>query len=175
MGEGKGAVRQMIHPGDTAPAVPVKLIDAEGVHDVSSADVLGTGRVVIFTVPGAFTPTCHSSHLPGYLAAAAKLKAAGVDRIVCATVNDHHVVKAWAEQTDSLGRIDFIADGNAALARAMGLDKDMTPGQMGTRFVRAAAVFENGIARQVFVEDKAGQVTVSGAAAILMALSAPVM
>ena len=108
----------MIKAGDTIPSVPVKLVDANGVTDTTSTAVLGTGRVVFFAVPGAFTPTCHVNHLPGFIANADKLHAAGVDRIVCAAANDHHVVKAWAEATGALGKIDFIADGNAALAKA---------------------------------------------------------
>ena len=81
-----------IQPGQPIASVPVKHVTESGVEDATSADILGTGTVVSFTVPGAFTPTCHLNHLPGYLAAADQLKAAGVDKIVCGTVNDHHVV-----------------------------------------------------------------------------------
>jgi peroxiredoxin len=161
----------MISSGDSIPSIPVKLVSADGVADADSRDALGTGRVVFFSVPGAFTPTCHVNHLPGFAANAAKLKAAGVDRIVCASANDHHVMKAWAEASNALDDITFLADGNAALAKALGLDKDFSGGGMGTRFARTAMIIENGTVKSVFVEDAPG-VSGSGAPAILMALEA---
>ncbi|MCS6761512.1 MAG: redoxin family protein [Candidatus Devosia symbiotica] len=100
-----------------------------------------------------------------------KLKAAGVDRIVCAFVNDHHVINAWAEATNALGLVDFIADGNAALADALSLARDFTGAGMGKRFARAAILIRNGAVETVFVEDAPG-VNASGAPAILMALEA---
>ena len=102
---------------------------------------------------------------------AAKLRAAGVDRIVCASTNDHHVVKAWAEASQALDDITFLADGNGLLARALGLDKDMSGAGMGTRFARAALIIRDGVVDAVFVEDAPG-VTTTGAPAILMALEA---
>lgn len=157
----------MISKGDSVPAVPVFLVNKAGATEADTATVLGQGRIVLFTVPGAFTPTCHNNHLPGYVAAADRMKALGVDRIVCTTVNDRHVVRAWAESTDALGRIEFIADGNAAFTRALGFDKDMSRSGMGTRAFRAAIVMNDGIVEDVFTEDKPGQVTSSGAPAIL--------
>jgi len=161
----------MIKSGDTIPSVPVKLVDGNGVTDTTSDAVLGKGRVVFFAVPGAFTPTCHVNHLPGFIANADKLHAAGVDRIVCAAVNDHHVLKAWAEASGALGKIDFLADGNAALAKALGLDKDYSGSGMGTRYARSAMVITDGVVDAVYIEDAPG-VTASGAPAILMALEA---
>ncbi|MBU1336821.1 MAG: redoxin family protein [Devosia sp.] len=161
----------MIDRGSPVPSVGVKLVTADGATDTTSDAILGTGLVVLFTVPGAFTPTCHVNHLPGFVANAAKLKAAGIDRIVCATVNDHHVVKAWGEVTGALGTVDFIADGNAELAEALGLMKDSTAFGMGMRFVRSALLIRDGVVDAVFVEDAPG-VNASGAPAILMALEA---
>jgi len=158
----------MIQPGDKLPSVPVKLVDNEGVKDVTTLDVLGRGRVVLFGVPGAFTPTCDTAHLPGFVANASKMRAAGIERIVCATVNDHHVVKAWAERSEALGRVDFIADASAAFAEALGLAKD-SPNLGGRRFARFAMILNNGVVEKLFVQDVAG-VTVSGAPAILLAL-----
>src|SRR5690606_25436531 len=137
-GRRHGAHPFMIDRGSPVPSVQVKLIGAEGATDTTSDAVLGTGLVVFFAVPGAFTPTCHVNHLPGFVANEAKLRAAGVDRIVCAAANDHHVMKAWAEASGALGRIDFIADGNAALADALGLARDMSGSGMGKRFARSA-------------------------------------
>ena len=158
----------MIQTGETLPSVPVKLIDAAGVSDANTLDILGQGRVVLFGVPGAFTPTCDTAHLPGFVATADRIKAAGISRIVCATINDHHVVKAWAERSDALGKIDFIADQTGEFAEAMGLAKDF-PGLGGRRFVRFAMIVRDGIVEKLFVQDVAG-VTVSGAPAILLAL-----
>jgi peroxiredoxin len=159
-----------IAAGDRIPSVPVKLVTADGVTDITSDAVLGQGRVVFFTVPGAFTPTCHVNHLPGFLANADKLKAAGADRIVCAATNDHHVMKAWAVASEALGRIDFMADGNALLAKALGLDNDMSGSGMGVRNQRAALLLDNGVVTSVFAEDRPGEVTGSGAGAVLLAL-----
>lgn len=159
----------MIQAGDKIPSVPVKLVGADGVSDATSDAVLGTGRVVLFGVPGAFTPTCDTSHLPGFVANAKKFADLKVDRIVCATANDHHVTKAWAERSNALGTVDFIADAHAKLAEATGLAKDFA--DLGKRYVRFAAVIEDGIIKNLFVQDVAG-VTVSGAPAVLMALQA---
>ena len=158
----------MIEAGQRIPATPVKLVTKDGTSDTTADAVLGTGHVVFFTVPGAFTPTCHVNHLPGFLANAGKLKAAGVTRIVCGSTNDHHVMKAWAEAADALGTIDFIADPHAELAKAMGLSRDM---DIGLRFRRSAMLVRDGIVEDVFVEEAPG-VTATGAPAILMALQA---
>jgi glutaredoxin/glutathione-dependent peroxiredoxin len=157
----------MIQTGDKLPSVPVKLVDNEGVKDLTTLDVLGKGRVVLFGLPGAFTPTCDTSHLPGFIANAGKLKAAVVTRIVCAAPNDHHVVKAMAERSEALGAIDFIADPRAEFADALGLSKDTA--DLGHRYARFAMIIRDGVVDQLFVQDVAG-VTVSGAPAILLAL-----
>jgi peroxiredoxin len=157
----------MIQAGDTLPSVPVRLVDANGVTETESAEILGHGRIVLFGVPGAFTPTCDTSHLPGFVGAADRIKAAGIDRIVCATVNDHHVTKLWAERSGALGKIDFIADAHGRLAEALGLAKDFS--DLGRRFARFAMIAKDGVVQQVYVQDAKG-VTVSGAPAILLAL-----
>lgn len=159
----------MIDAGDEVPSEPVRLIGAEGTTETTSDVALAGKRVVFFTVPGAFTPTCHVNHLPGFIANANKLKAAGVDRIVCGAANDHHVVKTWGEATQALGTIEFIADPHLKLARAMGLDKEF--GDLGQRYRRSAMIIEDGVVRAVFIEDKPG-VNATGAPAILMALEA---
>src|SRR5690606_29395159 len=100
-----------------------------------------------------------------------KLRAAGVDRIVCVSVNDHHVMKAWAEASGALDDVAFLADGNGDLAKATGLDKDFSGAGMGHRFARAALIIRNGIVDRVFVEEGPG-VNTSGAPAVLMALEA---
>ena len=159
----------MIQAGDTIPSVAIKVIDTSGARDATSDEILAHGRVVFFGVPGAFTPTCDTNHLPGFVSTAAKIRALGADRIVCGAVNDHHVVKAWAERSEALGKVDFIADAHAALAEALGLTKQF--GDLGKRYVRFAMIIENGTVAQLFVQDVSG-VTVSGAPAILLALEA---
>jgi len=159
----------MISPGDMIPAIPVKLVTAEGVTDTTAAAALGTGLVVLFGVPGAFTPTCDTSHLPGFVANAQKFRSHGVSRIVCATVNDHHTVKAWAERSEALGKVDFLADPHASLCTSMGLGKHFA--DLGTRYQRFAMIIREGKVVQLFVQDVAG-VTVSGAPAVLLALEA---
>ncbi|MDB5538737.1 MAG: peroxiredoxin [Devosia sp.] len=156
-----------IQRGDRIPSVPIKLVGTGDTVDTTSDAVLGTGRVVFFAVPGAFTPTCDTSHLPGFVANIAKFRALGVDKIVCGAVNDHHVTKAWAERSEALGKVEFISDAHGNLAEALGLVKQF--GDLGKRFARFAMIIENGVVRDLFVQDVAG-VTVSGAPAILMAL-----
>lgn len=159
----------MIQRGDKVPNAGIKLVTAEGINDATSGEIFGQGVVVMFSVPGAFTPTCHVNHLPSFLINAGKLRAAGVDRIVCVSVNDHHVMKAWAEASSALNDIDFIADGNAELAKALGLDKDFSGSGMGIRYRRAAMIIRDGVVADIFVEEGPG-INASGAPAILMAL-----
>jgi peroxiredoxin len=155
--------------GETIPSVPIKLVGAGDTVDTTADAVLGQGLVVFFGVPGAFTPTCDTSHLPGFVSNTRKFEALGVTRIVCGTVNDHHVTKAWAERSEAIGKIEFIADGEGKLADALGLSKQMTG--MGKRFSRFAMIIRDGVVQDLFIQDVSG-VTVSGAPAVLMALQA---
>ena len=160
----------MIAAGEVIPSVSIKLVEESGSSDVDSRELLSDGRIVFFTVPGAFTPTCHNNHLPGYVELADAIRAKGVSRILCATVNDHHVTRAWAKASEAFGKVDFVADGNAELCKAMGLDRDMSAGGMGTRYIRAAIVIDNGKIEAVYAEAAPGEVTSSGAPAVLAAL-----
>jgi peroxiredoxin len=157
----------MIQSGDKIPSVPIKLVTADGTTDTTADVALGDGLVVLFGVPGAFTPTCDTSHLPGFVANGRKFADLGVKHVICGTVNDHHVTRAWGERSEAFGTVDFIADSHAALADAMGLSKQM--GDLGKRFCRFAMIIDDGIVKEIYVQDVAG-VTVSGAPAILMAL-----
>lgn len=161
----------MIRPGERLPSVQVRRISADGMEQVDFCQWLGEGKTIFFSVPGAFTPTCHNDHLPGFVSRAANLKAAGIDRLVCATVNDHHVVKAWAESRSALTAMDFIADFDGALAKGLGLAKDMSQGGLGWRFMRAALIIEDGTVQELFVDDKPGQMTNTSASAILSLLA----
>jgi peroxiredoxin len=108
--------------------------------------------VVLFSVPGAFTPTCHKKHLPGYLAQYDALKAKGVSTIACLAVNDEHVVRAWAAANDVGDRILMLADGNGDFAKALGLDTDLSKFGLGTRARRASMVVENGVVKSLNLE-----------------------
>ena len=160
----------MIAKGEDIPSVSIKLVEETGSKDVDASALLSEGRIVLFTVPGAFTPTCHNNHLPGYVELADAIKAKGVSRILCATVNDHYVTRAWAKASGAFGKVDFVADGNADLCKAMGLDRDMSAGGMGTRYIRAAIVVDKGKIEAVYAETAPGEVTSSGAPAVLAAL-----
>lgn len=160
----------MINVGASVPSVPVKLIGQDGVTDVDATEVLSKGTVVFFTLPGAFTPTCHNNHVPEFIQLADEILATGVDRIICGTVNDHHVVNSWAASLGNPKSIDFLADGNGELARALDLGMDLSGGGLGFRFIRAAIILDNGVVRAAFAEESPGEVTSSGASAILSVL-----
>lgn len=149
--------------GSKVPSQQVKLVNAEGVKDIDFADLVAQGTSVIFAVPGAFTATCHLNHMPGYIGHSADFKDAGVDRILCLSVNDHYVMQHWGEQTGAFGFVDLIADGNADLAKALKLDKDFSAAGFGTRYVRASLLVKDGVISHVEIETTPGEVVVSGA------------
>ncbi|HZQ86501.1 MAG TPA: peroxiredoxin [Acidimicrobiales bacterium] len=152
--------------GDKVPDVGLHVMSPEGApQPVQSGEVLGTGKVVLFAVPGAFTPGCSKIHLPGYVANADQLKAKGVDTIACIAVNDAWVMDAWAKAQGSAD-ITMLADGSGEFARAMGLEFDGSGFGLGTRSQRYAAVIEDGTITQLEVEPKSG-VDVSSCESIL--------
>src|ERR1044071_6181229 len=123
----------MISKGQKVPSVSIKQVTADGMSDVDTAALFAGKKVVMFTLPGAFTPTCSQKHLPGYVQKLSELKAAGVDLVACLAVNDAFVMKAWAEQNDALGKITMLADGAALFTKALGLELDLTGYGMGVR------------------------------------------
>ena len=142
--------------GDKVPDVKVRALGPEGPTSLSSAEVLGTGRVVLFAVPGAFTPGCSKIHLPGYVERADELSAKGVDRIACIAVNDPWVMDAWGRSAGASDKIMMLADGNGEFAEAMGLSFDGNRMGLGLRSQRYAAVIEDGVITQLHVEEKPG-------------------
>jgi peroxiredoxin len=156
--------------GDRIPDVQLRMITDHGVEAVSTADVLGKGRVVLFGMPAAFSGTCSDTHLPGYLVRADELSARGVDRIFGVAVNDHHTMGAWARSQELGDKVTLLADGNGDLARAMGVDLDMSKFGMGTRNQRYAAVLQDGIVTHLALEGGTA-LEVSTADATLAALS----
>jgi glutaredoxin/glutathione-dependent peroxiredoxin len=143
--------------------------DGKGTQ-VTTADVFGGKKVALFAVPGAFTPTCHLKHLPGFLNHLADFKAQGVDTVACTSVNDHHVMGAWAKASGTEGKIELLADGTGAFAVAMGLDAVLGP--MGVRSKRYAALVDNGVLKILHVEDNPGVAEASSAEALLKAMGA---
>src|SRR5215467_15426011 len=116
----------MISTGTRIPSVTIKQATPEGGADVNPAALFAGKKVIMFSLPGAFTPTCSQKHLPGYVQKLPELKAAGVDLVACLSVNDAWVMKAWAEHSDALGKITMLADGSAAFTKALGLELDLT-------------------------------------------------
>jgi len=152
--------------GDKLPQIDFLTMTGDGQQKVST-DVIFAGRkVVLFAVPGAFTPTCSMNHLPGYLNNIDAIRAKGVDTIACTSVNDVYVVDAWAKHAGVDGKIVMLADGNGDFARAVGLNRDFTAAGMGERSKRYSMIVENGVVKVLNVEDKPG-VNVSGAETIL--------
>src|SRR6185369_4475706 len=123
----------MITIGQKIPSVTIKQATAEGGADVDPATLFAGKKVVMFSLPGAFTPTCSQKHLPGYVAKLPELKSQGVDMVACLSVNDAWVMKAWAEQHDALGKIVMLADGSGAFSKALGIDADLSAHHMGLR------------------------------------------
>ncbi|HXX90219.1 MAG TPA: peroxiredoxin [Acidimicrobiales bacterium] len=155
--------------GDRVPDVEVKTMGPEGPVSVRTGDVLGAGRVVLFAVPGAFTPGCSKIHLPGYVAHAGELRARGVGTIACVSVNDPWVMQAWADAQGVGDAIVMLADGNAEFTRAMGLEWDASGAGLGVRSKRYAAVLDEGVVISLEVEPKAG-VDVSSCESVLARL-----
>src|ERR1044071_2743707 len=127
----------MISAGQKIPSVTIKQATPEGPADVDPSALFAGKKVVMFSLPGAFTPTCSQKHLPGYVQKLGELKAQGVDMVACLSVNDAWVMKAWAEQHDALGKITMLADGSAAFTKALGLELDLTAHGLGVRCARS--------------------------------------
>lgn len=159
----------MIKAGDTIPNTTFMVMTDEGPKPRTSDEVFADKKVVLFAVPGAFTPTCHKNHLPGFLAKADEIKAKGVDTIAVTGVNDVFVMDAWAKDTGAKGKIEFLADGSASFAKAIGLTVDLNERGLGIRSRRYAMIVDKGVVRDVFVEEAAG-VDVSGADHVLTKL-----
>lgn len=156
-----------IKVGDRMPEGNFKTPTAEGPAQISGKDYFSGSKVALFGLPGAFTPPCAGNHLPGYLANAAALKAKGVDKIACLAVNDVFVLKAWSDSANAGGVVDFLSDGNADYVTALGLERDMSAAGFGTRSGRFSMIVEDGVVKQLNVEESPGDVTVSSAETLL--------
>jgi peroxiredoxin (alkyl hydroperoxide reductase subunit C) len=155
-----------IKVGDTIPSVKVMQATAEGPREVSTDEIFKGRTVVLFGVPGAFTPTCSAKHLPGFVQQADAIRAKGVDTIACMAVNDAFVMGAWAKDQGVGDKVTMLADGSAAFTKALGLEMDLTPRGLGVRCQRFALVAKDGKVTHLAVEAP-GAFEVSKAEAIL--------
>ncbi|MFZ5792238.1 MAG: peroxiredoxin [Pseudomonadota bacterium] len=158
-----------IKVGDKIPSVQLKTMAADGMKTVSTDEIFKGKKVVLFALPGAFTPTCSAKHLPGFVQHAGKIKAKGVDTIACLSVNDAFVMDAWGKSQNVGDKVLMLADGNADFSKAVGLTMDGTGYGMGLRASRYAMVVENGTVKALNVEAP-GAFEVSSAEAVLKLL-----
>jgi peroxiredoxin len=158
-----------IQAGERMPSGVLKTMSAEGPKDVATAELFKGKKVVLFSVPGAFTPTCDAKHLPGFVQLADQLRAKGVDVIACMAVNDVFVMNAWGKASGVADKVMMLADGNGDYAKALGLELDARGFGMGLRGQRFALVIEDGVVKHANVEAP-GQFKVSAAEHVLSQL-----
>lgn len=159
-----------IQVGETIPDSAFHIMADDGPSKMTTSELFDGKKVILVAVPGAFTPTCHNSHLPGFLEHIDTIKEKGVDTVAFTSVNDVHVVGAWAKATGGAEKITFLADGNAEFAKAVGLDIDLGVAGMGVRSKRYAMIVNNGVVESLSIEDAPGQAVASSAASILQLL-----
>jgi peroxiredoxin len=155
-----------IKAGDRMPSGTLKAMGPDGIKDVKTDDLFKGKTVVVFSVPGAFTPTCDAKHLPGFVQQADAIRAKGVDTIACMAVNDVFVMNAWGKASGVGDKVVMLADGNGDYAKALGLEMDGRGFGMGTRGQRFAIIVKDGVAKHVNVEAP-GQFKVSAADFVL--------
>jgi peroxiredoxin len=142
-----------IKEGDKIPELKLKTPNADGMpEDITTSELFGGKKVVLFAVPGAFTPLCSAQHLPGFIEKADAIKAKGVDTIVCMAVNDAFVMGAWGKDRGAGDKVVMLADGNGELTRALGLEMDVSVAGLGQRAQRFAMIVEDGVVKKLAVE-----------------------
>jgi len=159
-----------IKVGDKLPEGKFTTMGEGGPQSLSTGEVFGGKTVVLFAVPGAFTPTCSEHHLPGFVGRADDMKAKGVTTVACTAVNDVFVLTAWSKSRDAQDDIVMLADGNADFAKALGLDIDLTPFGLGIRSKRYAMIVEDGVVKYLGVEDSPPEHNKATAEKIMSAL-----
>ena len=155
-----------IQVGDRVPSATLLKATPDGPQPVDTDSFFAGRKVALFSVPGAFTPTCSARHLPGFVEKADELKGKGVDEIACVAVNDAFVLQAWAEQSGAEGKVTMLSDGNGDFSKALGLTMDASKFGMGTRGQRWSAIVEDGVVRELNVEEP-GAFAVSSAEFLL--------
>jgi peroxiredoxin len=159
-----------IKVGDSIPAAKLRVMTGEGPAWKTTDELFKGKKVVLFGVPGAFTGTCHKSHLPGFIQNADAIKGKGVDMIAVTGVNDHFVMDAWKEASGAAGKVEFLSDGNGEFAKALDMTFDGSANGLGTRSKRYSMVIDNGAVKTLNVEESPGKVDVTSAENILKAL-----
>jgi peroxiredoxin len=153
--------------GDRLPDATFRALDTDGIQSMTTGDVFGGKKVVLFAVPGAFTPTCHLKHLPGFIEKAEDFKKRGVDTVACVAVNDPFVLGAWEQVSGGKGKVLFLSDGNAEFTEKIGMGFDGSGIGLGTRSKRYAAIVEDGVVKSLKVEESPGVAAESTAEKIL--------
>ena len=159
-----------IQVGDKLPSATLRQVTPEGPKEVTTDEFCRGRKIVLFAVPGAFTPACSQRHLPGYVDKAADIKAKGIDEVACVAVNDPAVMSAWGKDQKTAGKVTMLADGSGDFARALGLELDLSKGGLGVRSKRYSMLVENGVVKSLNLEAQPGQVEASSAEAMLRAL-----
>jgi peroxiredoxin len=156
-----------IKVGDSLPDAVFTVNTADGPQPRTTAEIFKGRKVILFGVPGAFTPTCHRNHLPGFLAHSMDFKNKGVDEICVTSVNDIFVMNAWEKDTAADGRIKFLSDGSGKFAKAIGLSADMSERNFGLRSQRYSMLVDDGVVQKLNIEETPGKAELSGAEALL--------
>ena len=159
-----------IKVGDHLPEAKFRVLTAEGPAWKTSDEVFKGKKVVLFAVPGAFTPTCHKNHLPGFLKNGDAIKAKGIDTIAVTAVNDPFVMDAWKKASGAEGKIEFLADGNGDFAKALDMTLDGSGNGLGLRSKRYSMVVDNGVVKTLNIEEAPGKADLSGADTLLKQL-----
>ncbi|MDP4593304.1 MAG: peroxiredoxin [Beijerinckiaceae bacterium] len=152
----------MINAGDKLPEATFTVMTADGPKPKTTDEIFKGKKVVLFAVPGAFTPTCHAAHLPGFVEKAAEIKSKGVDAIACIAVNDVFVMDAWGKASNVGSNVEMLADGGAKFANAIGLTMDLTERGLGVRSKRYSMLVDDGVVKTLNVEEGPG-IAASGA------------
>lgn len=142
-----------VNVGDRVPNATFKVMGPDGPQDLNTDELFGGKTVALFSVPGAFTPTCSAKHLPGFVQNAGALKAKGIDTIACTAANDVFVMSAWGKDQNTGDNVTMLADGSAAFAKALGLELDLTARGMGLRAQRYSMVVKDGVIDKLNVEE----------------------
>ncbi len=156
--------------GNSLPEATFRVLGSEGIDKLTTADIFAGKKVVLFAVPGAFTPTCHLKHLPGFIDNADAFKKKGVNTLACVAVNDPFVLDAWATATGGMGKVLFLSDGNGEFTKKIGLDFDGSGIGLGTRSKRYAMLVDDGVVNVLNIEDLPGVADVSTAEKLLAVL-----
>jgi peroxiredoxin len=156
-----------IKVGDKLPHATFRLVTDDGPRPVTTQEFFAGKTIVLFGLPGAFTPTCHKNHLPGFIANDAAFKAKGVAEVAMTSVNDHFVLSAWSKDAGAGGHVTFLADGSAEFAKAAGLDFDASANGLGVRSRRYSMLIEDGVVKLLNIEESPGKADLSTAEHLL--------